>query len=246
MRLSRSNYLKAGAIAAALAAGVSAAAKADEVTVLAPNEGLFIDGETFSVAKGAEKPESAKATRDLSARELSPGTIIFRSGDKLYIAEPPARTASTVGKSFQDGWKSAMKNFQDDWKSNLKNFQDNWKSDYKDPKSREDYISYMKSFQDSWANYMKAMPEDAASMPEVEQHLTTAMKNFQDDWKSNMKGPVAAQAMKDFQDQWKSYVKNFQDQWKNNYMKNPETPSQSGQSAALKQFQDHWSTSYAK
>jgi len=157
------------------------------------NEGIFVDGKTFKIAKGKAKGDPTAAMAKLGAKEVGPGAIIFRYGDKLYLAE------GTPGLSPQ-----AMKNFQDEWAVGymkaFKEFQDHWAVSYmkntqaalspKDQAGIDTYQTAMKNFQDNWAvGYMKQM------------------KEFQDHW--------AVSYAKEFQDHWNvSYmnsVKNFQD-----------------------------------
>jgi hypothetical protein len=53
------------------------------------NTGLFIDGSTFRVTKGAAKGDSLAEMKTLYARELGPAAIIFRDSGKLYIVNAP-------------------------------------------------------------------------------------------------------------------------------------------------------------
>src|SRR5262249_24422763 len=50
------------------------------------NDSIFIEGKTFDVLGGKAKGDVAGQIKALGARELGGGAIIFRSGDKLYIA----------------------------------------------------------------------------------------------------------------------------------------------------------------
>src|SRR5262245_56258222 len=60
------------------------------------NDGIFIDGKTFEILGGKAKGDVAAQIKNLGARELGGGAIIFRSGDKLYIVgDPGAATGST-------------------------------------------------------------------------------------------------------------------------------------------------------
>jgi hypothetical protein len=163
-------------------------ATADVVSELSANEGIFVDGKTFKVAKGKAKGDPTAKMKELGAREVGPGAIIFRYQDKLYIAE---------GAPAQDA--QAMKNFQDNWAVSymkaMKDFQDNWAVSYmKDPNSQK----ALKDFQDNWnVSYMKAMKDFQDNWN------VSYMKNFQDNWNvSYMK------QLKDFQDNWAvSYMK---------------------------------------
>jgi len=56
---------------------------------IADNDGFFIDGAMLKVVPGRAKGDAAKLIDKLGARELGRGTLIFRSGHKLYIVETP-------------------------------------------------------------------------------------------------------------------------------------------------------------
>ena len=75
-----------------LAAGVSALPEAHSQPapgIIADQESVFIDGQTFSIVPGQAKPDAAAAIKDLGGRELGPGAIIYRNGDRLYILGAP-------------------------------------------------------------------------------------------------------------------------------------------------------------
>src|SRR6185503_3526000 len=98
----------AGIAAVGLATGASQYSLAqskdkDVVGEIGNNEGIFVDAKTFKVARGAAKGDPTAAIAKLGAKEVSPGAIIFRSGDKLYIAEgrPPSTSAQNM-KDHQD------------------------------------------------------------------------------------------------------------------------------------------------
>src|SRR6266852_413095 len=83
-----------GAFAVALASSVSIAAMAQAQGVIgsiAKNDSIFIDGKTFNVITGRSKGDAATDVRKLAARELGAGAIIFRSDDKLFIADASTR-----------------------------------------------------------------------------------------------------------------------------------------------------------
>jgi Putative metallopeptidase len=56
---------------------------------IADNDSIFIDGTTFRITLGKSKADATPELKTLSARDLGPGAIIFRSGEKLYIVEAP-------------------------------------------------------------------------------------------------------------------------------------------------------------
>src|SRR5262245_21997007 len=76
--------------AASLLSSVSmfATAHAQQTAVAIPdNDSVYIDAKSFQVVPGKGKGDAAVQIKDLGARELGPGAIIIRSGNKLYIAE---------------------------------------------------------------------------------------------------------------------------------------------------------------
>jgi hypothetical protein len=54
---------------------------------LASNEGIYVNMQDFKIAKGAAKGDPATQIAKAGARDAPDGTIIFRSGNKLYIAD---------------------------------------------------------------------------------------------------------------------------------------------------------------
>ena len=83
----------AGVLLLALAAGTStASAEPPNAGGLGDNDSIFIDGKNFQVVPGKANGEIADRLTTMGARELGPGAIIFRSGDKLYIAGAPTGT----------------------------------------------------------------------------------------------------------------------------------------------------------
>ncbi len=80
------NVAAAAAISLAAAAAMPAAAQApSRLGNISNNDSIFIDGKTFEVLGGKATGDIAAKIRNLGARELGGGAIIFRSGDKLYI-----------------------------------------------------------------------------------------------------------------------------------------------------------------
>jgi hypothetical protein len=184
----------------------SSQASSQDVSELGNNEGIYVDSKTFTIARGKAKNDPTPQLEKLGAKQMAPGAVIFRSGDKLYIVENMPEPTPQALKDFQDNlpsYMTAMKNFQDQWSNYMKdprttsaskNFQDQWADYMKNP----DFASSAKNFQDQWSNYMNSG------------------KNFQDQWASYMNGS------KNFQDQWSNYMnatKDFQDNWAVGYMK---------------------------
>jgi hypothetical protein len=242
MEMSRSKIiaLLAGSAALGLAAGNGTIALAqqgsqDVIGTLGDNEGIFVDGKTFKIARGKAKGDPGAQIAKLSAKEVGPGAIVFRYDGKLYMVEGQPEAAPQAMKNFQDNWSVSymknMKDFQDNWAvSFVKDFQDNWNKSYLKG-DNESYAQTMKNFQDNWnVSFMKDFQDNwnTSYMKNFQDNWNTSyMKNFQDNWNTSY--------MKDFQDNWNtSYMKNFQDNWNVSYMKQ------------LNNFQDNWNVSYMK
>jgi hypothetical protein len=58
---------------------------------IADKDGIFVDGQTFEIIYGRARVDASAQVKDLNARELGPAAIVFRSGDKLYVAGVPLR-----------------------------------------------------------------------------------------------------------------------------------------------------------
>ncbi len=184
--------------------GTAQSTGGDVVGELASNEGIFVDGKTFKIVRGKAKGDPSAQIAKMGAKEVGPGAIVFRYGDKLYLVEGSPQPTPQAMKNFQDNWAvgymKAVKDFQDNWAVGyMKDFQDNWAVGYmKDPGAVEAYQKALKDFQDNWnVSYMKAM------------------KDFQDNWNVSY--------AKNFQDNWNvgymKAVKNFQDNWATSYMR---------------------------
>jgi len=108
----RSSVLTAS-LAIGLATGGAWLAFAQSPEVLGNNEGIFVDSKSFNVTKGKSKTDASAQIARLNAKEVGPGAIIFRSGDKLYIVDGRPPGAAVQGmKDFQDTF-TMMKDFQD-------------------------------------------------------------------------------------------------------------------------------------
>lgn len=80
-----------------LASGFSVLTEAHSqsaVDTIADNDSIFVDGKTFKVTPGKAKGDSSAQIKALGARDLGPGAVIFRSGEKLYIVDAPLLLSS--------------------------------------------------------------------------------------------------------------------------------------------------------
>jgi hypothetical protein len=67
--------------------------------VIADNDSIYIDATSFTVTPGKGKNDTSVLVNSLGARDLGPGAIVFRSGDKLYILNAPILASRTGDKS---------------------------------------------------------------------------------------------------------------------------------------------------
>ena len=70
--------------------------------IIGDNESILIDGKTFKLTVGKAKSDSSTPIRVLGARELGPGALVFRSGEKLYIVDSPLRLPNIAPSASQD------------------------------------------------------------------------------------------------------------------------------------------------
>jgi hypothetical protein len=83
-----SKYTTSVIMSAAVSVATFATAHAQQTGLTIPdNDSVYIDAKSFQVIPGKGKGDAGLQIRDLAARELGPGAIIIRSGNKLYIAE---------------------------------------------------------------------------------------------------------------------------------------------------------------
>src|SRR5262245_17264011 len=83
-----SKYTTSVIMSAAFSVATFATAHAQQtVLAISDNDSVYIDAKSFQVIPGKGKGDAGAQIKDLAARELGPGAIIIRSGNKLYIAE---------------------------------------------------------------------------------------------------------------------------------------------------------------
>src|SRR5215475_8667865 len=70
--------------------------------VIADNDSIYIDGKTFSITPGRAKGDTSTQIQALGARDLGPGAIVFRSGEKLYIVAAPVLVPGVRSQSGQN------------------------------------------------------------------------------------------------------------------------------------------------
>src|SRR5262250_2697495 len=85
--------ISAVGVIVAIASIVSNLAVAQSQTLppaaIADNDSIYIDGKTLAITPGRAKGDISAQIEALGARDLGPGAIIFRSGERLYIVAAP-------------------------------------------------------------------------------------------------------------------------------------------------------------
>jgi hypothetical protein len=56
---------------------------------IADHDGIYVDGRSFKVIPGTASGDGSALMRKSGVRELGPAAIVFRKGDKLYLATVP-------------------------------------------------------------------------------------------------------------------------------------------------------------
>src|SRR6266478_4799282 len=82
-----SKYATSVIMSAAVSVSTFATAHAQQTILIPDNDSVYVDAKSFQVVPGKGKGDAGAQIKDLAARELGPGAIIIRSGNKLYIAE---------------------------------------------------------------------------------------------------------------------------------------------------------------
>jgi hypothetical protein len=67
--------------------------------MIANDDALFVDGMTFKLTPGKPKDDGASRINTSDAQELPQGTIIFRSGEKLYLVDAPPRPGAGMDQA---------------------------------------------------------------------------------------------------------------------------------------------------
>jgi hypothetical protein len=83
-----SKYTTSVIMSAVVSVATFATAHAQQTALTIPdNDSVYVDAKSFQMVPGKGKGDAGAQIKDLGARELGPGAIIIRSGNKLYIAE---------------------------------------------------------------------------------------------------------------------------------------------------------------
>jgi hypothetical protein len=87
--------LMTGTTAIMLLLGVPSWAAEQPGLGIANNDSIYIDGNSLKIVPGKGKGDASALIKKLDAHAVGPGMIIFRSGDKLYIADVSPSVAQT-------------------------------------------------------------------------------------------------------------------------------------------------------
>src|ERR1700720_722174 len=87
--------LMTGTTAIMLLLGVPSWAAEQAGLGIANNDSIYIDGNSLKIVPGKGKGDASALIKKLDARAVGAGMIIFRSGDKLYMADAPSPVIQT-------------------------------------------------------------------------------------------------------------------------------------------------------
>jgi hypothetical protein len=79
----------AAVVALAPSIPTPAGAQSRNALSIADNDSIYVDGRSFKVTPGNAKGDASALIKQLGARDLGPAAIIFRKGNKLYVAADP-------------------------------------------------------------------------------------------------------------------------------------------------------------
>jgi len=95
-----SKYATSVIMSAAVSISTFATAHAQQTILIPDNDSVYVDAKSFQVVPGKGKGDAGAQIKDLAARELGPGAIIIRSGNKLYIAEGQTLRGVVTGYAY--------------------------------------------------------------------------------------------------------------------------------------------------
>src|SRR5262249_24337270 len=97
------SVLVAAAAAGLTAVGFTFSGAAQQPAMeLRVNEGIYVDPSSFGIMKGAGKGDPTAKIAKLGAREVSNGAIIFRVGNKLYLADAKVGQKSLLDSFWEE------------------------------------------------------------------------------------------------------------------------------------------------
>ena len=97
---------------------------------IADHDGIYVDGRSFKVIPGTASGDASALMRKPGVRELGPAAIVFRKGDKLYLATVPPSQQS-FGSDRDESPSTAQS--EREWRE--------WQQGLRQNRSRRDYGS---------------------------------------------------------------------------------------------------------
>jgi hypothetical protein len=99
----KSLSLMTGTTAIMLLLGVPSWAAEQSGLGIANNDSVYIDGNSLKIVPGKGKGDASALIKKLDAHAVGAGMIIFRSGDKLYMADAPSPVIQASSSTDQYG-----------------------------------------------------------------------------------------------------------------------------------------------
>jgi hypothetical protein len=86
MRICKALIVAGTAIGFLPSVSTLAGAQSKDGLSIADNDAMYVDGRSFKIIAGHANGDASAMVRRSGARELGPAAIVFRKGDKLYLA----------------------------------------------------------------------------------------------------------------------------------------------------------------
>lgn len=99
-----------GSVAAAAIALAQQQPQQEVIGVLANNEGIFVDGDTFKITRGRAKGDPSVQIGKFDAKEVGAGAILVRVNDKLYLLSEGKSDPSpqAMREFFRSNWSTCI------------------------------------------------------------------------------------------------------------------------------------------
>src|SRR5580700_6314979 len=203
--------LMTGTTAIMLLLGVPSWAAEQPGLGIANNDSVYIDGNLLKIVPGKGKGDASALIKKLDAHAVGPGMIIFRSGDKLYMADAPSPAIQASSGADQYGsdrdTSVSAAQAERDWQESLRQNQ-RYGSD------RDTSVSAAQAERD-WQEYLRQNPRRYGSDRDTSVSAAQAERDWQESLRQNRRygsdrdtSVSAAQAERDWRDWQESLRQN--------------------------------------
>jgi hypothetical protein len=102
----RSPLIVVAAAVAFSSAATTAVAQTGDPLGIADRDSVYIDAKSFKIVPGKAKGDTSALIEKLDARKLGPGTIVFRLGNQLFIADATPIISERTDRNGSDSYGS--------------------------------------------------------------------------------------------------------------------------------------------